>query len=163
MGRDRKNKRAVQKHKLPQNSQTIRGIPCLNKQDHPLLKTPFCKNCLKKGHYKYQCFLLPKTPINRNKQGKIRPRGGKHYKLWNECRRDWIQKNTNASGTWGCYYCKKLLTIETLTLDHYHPRGSHPELRYIHSNLVPCCWSCQSKKGSIDGDKYMKKVLDTIQ
>lgn len=42
----------------------------------------------------------------------------------------------------------KWMTPKETTLDHVLPRGSHPELRYELSNLKPCCWDCNYKKGS---------------
>jgi hypothetical protein len=37
---------------------------------------------------------------------------------------------------------------EETTLDHVIPRSRAPELRYDPNNLRPCCWTCNSKKGS---------------
>lgn len=40
------------------------------------------------------------------------------------------------------------------TLDHVQPRSGAPDLRYEFSNLKPCCYACNSAKGS--------KRLDTL-
>lgn len=92
-----------------------------------------CQKCT------YNRYAKPKKPIKRM---------GKVAKKWIEVRHDWIKQNTNSAGTWNCHYCGKHLTIDTLTLDHVIARSKRPDLRYNHDNLVPCCYPCNSKKGS---------------
>jgi 5-methylcytosine-specific restriction endonuclease McrA len=89
----------------------------------------------------------------------MRKHGAKAAK-WREVRLDWIQKHP---GPWTCYICSVPLDIEAhdgfqrLTLDHVLPRSTHPELRYEHANLEPCCWSCNTKKGSMDATSRASK------
>lgn len=85
----------------------------------------------------------------------------------NNTRKRWLFHNKPTDGYWYCTYCSKPLTtdkdmlamgVERLTLDHYHTRSRHPELRYDIKNLVPSCFRCNYAKGSIDGDDYVKKI-----
>ena len=92
-----------------------------------------CNKCF------YNKYAKPKKPLKR--RGKIADR-------WVEVRNDWIQKNSDGTGVWNCYLCGKILTINNLTLDHVIPRSARPDLRFEHSNLKPCCYSCNIKKGS---------------
>lgn len=59
----------------------------------------------------------------------------------------------DRDGFYTCYICgDKLLPRET-TLDHVKSRSRHPELRFEPSNLQPCCWRCNTAKGSRDLDE----------
>jgi 5-methylcytosine-specific restriction endonuclease McrA len=60
----------------------------------------------------------------------------------------------NKQEAYNCFYCGKFLWPAEVTLDHYHSRSRHPELRYELSNLRPCCWNCNGEKGSTDGDDF---------
>ena len=74
---------------------------------------------------------------------------GKVGKQWIKTRRKWIYLNP---GPWECYICGQWLVDYSLTLDHVKSRSRHPELRFELSNLRPCCWQCNYKKGSKDGN-----------
>jgi len=109
-----------------------------------------CKNCFTSyRQYNTTQTLCPKCSYNKySKPKKPIKRMGKVAKAWVEHRHKWIQKNATQSGTWNCHYCGTLLTIDSLTLDHVIPRSARPDLRFEDSNLVPSCFSCNSKKGS---------------
>lgn len=98
-------------------------------------------------------------PIKRPKKPrKPMKQQGKHFQLWNEARHKWIQENANKYNTWSCHlqispWCPRLLTLETLTLDHLHTRSSRPDLRYDQKNLAPCCRFCNGLRGSKKLDK----------
>lgn len=42
------------------------------------------------------------------------------------------------------------------TLDHVKSRSSRPDLRYEFSNLKPCCFTCNTLKGSKSVENYLK-------
>lgn len=69
---------------------------------------------------------------------------------WAERRKRWIAEHPTQTGTWSCYLCGAALTIDALTLDHIIPRSNARNYanRDDDSNLEPCCWTCNSKKGS---------------
>jgi len=85
----------------------------------------------------YNKYTKPRKPIKRM---------GKQAKKWSETRARWFKKN-KADG-YTCYICGKFLTIDETTLDHVIPRSKRPDLRHEFYNLRPCCWTCNSKKGS---------------
>lgn len=67
---------------------------------------------------------------------------------WTKTRQDWFR--FNWANEYYCYICGKRMTPEETTLDHIKSRSRHPELRYDLTNLAPCCWACNTKKGSKD-------------
>ncbi len=78
---------------------------------------------------------------------------GKQGKKWLATREKWFIQN-KAAYYW-CFYCNKQLTKSQLTLDHKLSRSRHPELRYALNNLVPCCYTCNYKKGSRSAEEFM--------
>lgn len=137
-----------------------------------------CKFCHKMGHWSYECRLNPKKILKREAQYKLQRspikqstkplkrtaiarstkpinKMGKHAKQWLTTRATWIRKHPAPirGQYWECYlqiheWCPKLLTIETLTLDHVVSRTRDPSLRYTQSNLRPACMPCNELKGS---------------
>lgn len=113
-----------------------------------------CGYCESLNHFPYQCFKnpflkkfgwkgskskrLPKTKRNHSS----------HATLWIRTRRQWFIEN--PAEFYVCYICDKSLMPYETTLDHVKSRSRHPELRYVMSNLKPCCWTCNSEKGSKD-------------
>lgn len=98
---------------------------------------PYCITCGKKSYNPY-CFQhKPRKPISQR---------GKHSKLWQGTRLKWLE--INKAAYYNCYICGKLLTQGELTLDHVLPRSARPDLRYDLKNLKPCCFKCNSEKGS---------------
>jgi 5-methylcytosine-specific restriction endonuclease McrA len=109
-------------------------------------KLPHCRGCDQIGHYTYQCWRLKKEPIKTISKLKM---SGKYSKKWLATRKEWFSLNPpNPFGYYACYLCGRWFTPKEITLDHVLPRGSHPELRYELTNLKPCCWECNQKKGS---------------
>jgi 5-methylcytosine-specific restriction endonuclease McrA len=114
-----------------------------------MVKVPHCKICDKEGHYPYQCWRgKVKRLINRGSRKKPNNiRGyGKYTKKWGETKRAWLEQNKADHYT--CYICGKWLSPDEMTLDHVIPRSRAPQLRYTFSNIRPCCWTCNSEKGS---------------
>lgn len=123
-----------------------------------------CKFCGGTGHFPYACFNNPKrkenmaktpkprTPIKQNKPLK---QFGKVAKQWVLTRKTWIRQNPPPiEGVyWQCYLgispdCPGRLDIKLLTLDHVISRSRDPSKRFDLDNLKPCCWWCNTVKGS---------------
>lgn len=120
-------------------------------------KPVICKHCEREGHTKAFCGQRPPREVMEKRRealkAKKRPNPkGKQYKKWLETKDNWFA--TNKAPYYFCHYCGKLMTRSQLTLDHKIPRSRAPELRYAKKNLVPCCFTCNSLKGSIDHDSY---------
>lgn len=80
-------------------------------------------------------------------------KNGKYGKQWLATRKTWFRKNPpNHEGWYECYICGKWIKPYETTLDHVKSRSRHPELRFVQSNLKPCCYDCNREKGSKDGD-----------
>lgn len=109
-----------------------------------------CKNCFTSyRQYNTTQTLCPKCVYNKySKPKKPIKLMGKVAKQWVEYRQDWIKRNMTTSGTWLCYLCGVVLTLNTLTLDHIIPRSARPDLRFDDRNIKPCCYRCNSQKGS---------------
>lgn len=76
---------------------------------------------------------------------------GKKGKAWIQQRRAWIRSNPpDFDYYYYCYLCGKAMAPSETTLDHLIPRSRGGTNDF--SNLKPCCYLCNSRKGS--------KVLD---
>jgi hypothetical protein len=106
-----------------------------------------CKHCEAKGdHHAWTCFKRPQTPIA--------PESATHKNKRLTTRQKWFRANRpDADGRWECYLqiapdCPKLVTTETIDLEHVRPKGSHPILRYVIQNIKPACQPCNKLKRS---------------
>jgi 5-methylcytosine-specific restriction endonuclease McrA len=53
-----------------------------------------------------------------------------------------------------CYYCERHLEFEEVTLDHYWPIISYPELAQNEDNMILSCYPCNYYKSNADPDGY---------
>lgn len=68
---------------------------------------------------------------------------------WLKTRSKWLRENPpNHQGYYECYICGKWVDYSEITLDHIIPRSNRPDLVHDFSNLAPCCYKCNSAKGS---------------
>lgn len=104
-----------------------------------------CKYCGLSGHSTLICYARPKNRILPSKKMK---QIGKQGQKWLRVRAQWFKDH--PAPHYACYLCGERLTPKETTLDHIQSRSRHPELRYDQSNLAPCCWRCNTWKGSRD-------------
>lgn len=106
-----------------------------------------CRICGLNGHSTTFCWskkraLLPQRP------GRIKSIG-KQATKWIKYRAEWFTNNPpNKDGFYVCYICGDNLTPKETTLDHIIPRSARPDLKYVETNIKPCCYKCNSDKGS---------------
>lgn len=125
----------------------------------PLSRLPRkpCGYCESTMHFPYQCFKNPHLKkygwkgSKSTHTPKVRKGQSKHQKLWNRTRREWFIANPQEF--YNCYICGLSLMPWETTLDHVRSRSRYPELRYVMENLQPCCWDCNTRKGSKDLDE----------
>lgn len=121
-----------------------------------------CKECGKLGHSAFSCPFKARKPLQTKTQLKAKKpmkKIGNVTKKWLAVRQEWLKNNPpDHLGNYECHYCGIAVRYEEVTLDHYLSRGRHPELRYVLSNLVPCCAPCNTDKSSLDGDEYKAKL-----
>lgn len=59
-----------------------------------------------------------------------------------------------------CFYCHKLLTLDSMTLDHRIPRAKIKEQQLfsneLQDNLVPTCQGCNKRKGSMTEQEFRR-------
>ncbi len=111
-----------------------------------------CRHCHKTGHLSWQCFDNP----NRTIETKKKLKSGRITLLWIKVRREWFIENPpDENGYYYCYLCGKPMLPSETTLDHKKSRSRHPELRFVKSNLAPCCWNCNHEKGSKNDDEIV--------
>lgn len=64
----------------------------------------------------------------------------------------WAKAPGGGNALWQCEYCRDLVSLADLTVDHRAPlaRGgsSRPE------NLAPCCRRCNEAKGNMSADGF---------
>lgn len=82
---------------------------------------------------------------------------GKLYIYRLERFEDLMYELTYASKKKKCVYCGKKLKRKNSTLDHRYPRDTGGIS--ITNNLYPCCSKCNSKKGGLTHDEYLK-IMD---
>lgn len=111
-----------------------------------------CKNCGKSiivwSTAQTRC---PKCQQARSKAKPPKPikKAGKKYNDWRKYRKGWLETNKpNDDGFYECYICGKWLIPKETTLDHVIPRSNRPDLSYDESNIRPCCFTCNTAKGS---------------
>lgn len=81
-------------------------------------------------------------------QKPIRKVGKKGLK-WIAFRRNYLKHHpANHQGYYTCFYCQRWIKEAEITLDHYIPRSRRPDLVFDESNIVLCCGSCNTEKGS---------------
>jgi 5-methylcytosine-specific restriction endonuclease McrA len=117
----------------------------------PIATKLHCTRCDATDHLKVNCPERTTDRINpatgRYPTVKRLRTVGKFGMMWRRTRRLWIE---NHPGPWECYLCGCPLTTADMTLDHVKSRSRHPELRFEMNNLKPCCWACNTAKGSRD-------------
>jgi 5-methylcytosine-specific restriction endonuclease McrA len=106
-------------------------------------KSKPCVYCDGTDHLSTFCWYKPKSRIKSKKHINKR---GKVFRQWIEVRRNWFEEN--PSDYYTCYICGDNIPKRLTTLDHVLPRSSYPHLRFNLGNLRPCCWKCNSEKGS---------------
>lgn len=121
-----------------------------------------CTVCGKRAYSDYCVQHKPRNPIKSLKKPlqhiplpsprKRIKQKAKQGLLWDATRDRWFKEH---QAPYICHYCGKFLPRKQTTLDHKIPRSRAPELRHDFDNLVPCCYSCNSLKGSVEHDKYM--------
>lgn len=116
-----------------------------------------CKYCEDTDHTQFYCRLKPRAAI----KAKKRPKAiGKYGKQWLITRATWFERN--PAELYECYLkiapdCWERMPQEQTTLDHIQSRSRHPELRFDLDNLAPCCWPCNTEKGSKDLNQIRKE------
>lgn len=125
------------------NLKCIAGVPMKNKS---------CKGCGSDWHTLWKCPYRA-IPYHTTRPRKPLKKIGKVGRTWIATKHKWLEQN-KAPYYW-CYYCDKQMTRTQLTLDHKLSRSRYPELRYVLSNLVPCCYNCNKDKGSRSAEEYM--------
>ena len=131
------------------------------------VKLPSCKHCGAIGkHYSYQCPRSPKKckfcggighgalTCSQKPRKFIKKESNKYRKKRQDTSRAWYRANPpDSNGNWVCYLqiateCPRILTRETITLEHVKPKVRYPELRFDISNLKPACSLCNKEKAS---------------
>lgn len=116
-----------------------------------------CKYCDGVDHTSFYCRLKPRAAIKAKKSpAKI----GKYGKQWLITRATWFERN--PAEIYSCYlqispYCLREMRQSETTLDHIESRSRHPELRFVLSNLAPCCAPCNELKGSKSLEEVREK------
>jgi 5-methylcytosine-specific restriction endonuclease McrA len=116
-----------------------------------------CKVCESTWHTAFRCPYKPRKGL------KVL---GKQGSAWKNTRNLWFEHNPpDENGLYYCYICGKPLIrgkpysgVGRITLDHLISRSRNPSLRNSFTNLAPCCWSCNTKKGSLSVKEYHDKV-----
>jgi len=92
---------------------------------------------------------------NHIRKARKKGNGGSHTQI------EWIQKVESLG--WKCFYCSVILTVLTLTKDHFIPlgRGGRNDLE----NIVPACLHCNCSKSAMTGDEFIqyRKSKTTLQ
>lgn len=122
-------------------------------------KKIICKHCNRAGHYEYRCFEYLKEKQGEKQQVVRKPIKAKVDYKWLHVKKEWYNTNRSLDGYYYCHYCGTALKREETTLDHMHPKGNFigRGRKYDVTNLVPCCWPCNTRKGSMAYVPYCRK------
>lgn len=123
-----------------------------------------CRICYKDNHWTYQCFKKPikKTKPVIIKRKRIVP---KIDQQWVATKKQWFKANPPLDSYYYCHYCHRVLVkndefndygVEYVTLDHKVNRHNKA-LKYDLDNLVPCCFRCNSLKGSRSYENFCRE------
>lgn len=119
-----------------------------------MLKKNPCKLCGSELHAAWTCRLRSKNPI--------RQQSNKAVSLHQRTRKEWFRANPpDENGNWYCYIskhplCPKVLTKETITLEHNLSKVRRPDLRYDINNIFPACTFDNKAKGSLSAEEYLQ-------
>lgn len=111
------------------------------------------ENC-ERGCYGEFCLM------HKPRQGLPKPKGtitrlGKSYGNWRKTKEAWYDQNPpDFQGYYYCHYCGRAITKDESTLDHKLIRSSYPQFRYDLGNLLICCWADNSKRGSMEYERF---------
>jgi 5-methylcytosine-specific restriction endonuclease McrA len=67
-----------------------------------------------------------------------------------------VKRNALAKSGGCCTYCRRQLTMETVTLDHIIPRCRGG--RGTQDNLCACCWTCNQRKANLMPQQWQAKL-----
>jgi len=103
----------------------------------------------------------PRKPLPRATKS-IRHEAVKTHDKRKSTERAWFEANPpDSQGYWYCYIskhplCQKMLTRETITLEHNLSKARRPDLIYDITNLFPACSYDNKAKGSLSAEEYMQ-------
>lgn len=127
------------------------------------MKPPHCKLCERPGHYQYQCYLKPRS-LPQPVLGKVIETRGKQFRNWQACRKEWYKLNPpDFDGYYYCHYCNVAMQKNDSTLDHKLIRSRYPQFRYDLDNLLICCWTCNTKRGSQDYEVFVSRFFPHLK
>lgn len=106
--------------------------------------------------YSDRCFRhKERKPI---KQTTTIKRVGKQAKAWSLFRKHYLALHPpNDEGYYECYICHKWILPDQVTLDHIQSRSSAPHLRLNEDNIAICCYPCNTEKGSLSLEQFLRK------
>lgn len=125
-----------------------------------MLKTKPCALCgsiwHSKGHHKPKKGFKPPTK-------RLRPESKKTRLKRLTTRQEWFELNPGP--TWNCYLrivpnCLRVVTIETLNIEHPDSKTRRPDLKYDAKKLKPACGPCNEFKGSLSEAEARKKAKE---
>ena len=89
-------------------------------------------------------------PVKQEKQKSVPiKKVGKIGNQWLAFARQWKRDHKpDWAGNYPCTDCGNYVHASAITLDHRERRGSHPDLRFDETNIVPLCAPCHVKKDS---------------
>lgn len=125
-----------------------------------------CIVCGKRAYSDYCMQHKPRKPIKTNSYlprptKPIRFEAVKTREKRLETTAAWFEANPpDKNGHWHCYiskhpYCPKILTAETIVLEHDHSKARRKDLQFDITNIHPACKYDNKAKGSLTAKEYM--------
>lgn len=110
-----------------------------------------CQVCGKRSFGDYCMQHKPRKSMQATRR--LRPESAKHRTNREATTEEWFELNGN--GPWECYLrvspnCERIVTKETVNIEHPLSKVRHPELRWDAKRLKPACSPCNEFKGSKD-------------
>lgn len=131
-----------------------------------MIKSKPCKECGSTWHtamyHKPRKPIATYKPLQRSTKP-IRKEAVKTRAKREKTTKDWFAANPpDENGEWLCYIskhplCPRVLTRETIVLEHDLSKVRRKDLRYDISNIYPACTFDNAAKGSLSAAEYMAK------
>ena len=75
--------------------------------------------------------------------------------------KSWLVQDNNGNRFFICIYCFEKIDIDSITIDHRHPKALGGKNRG--DNYVPCCKRCNELKENLTYSDFILSILESLK